>query len=99
MNELDEIRERKLLELQKRLEEEKVERYKKNMLINILTKKAYQRLAFVKHTHPKLAQLVENAILQYSMTNPNVIINEEQLKNILYELSSTTKRDFKIIRK
>lgn len=99
MNDLNAIREKKILELKQRMEEQKAEEYKKTMLSHVLTSGAYQRLCFVKQSHPSIAQQVEYAIIQYLQTNPNLKIDEEQLKNILYEISSTMKKDFKIIRK
>jgi len=99
MNEIDAIREKKLAELKQKMEREKAENFRKTILTHALTNEAYQRLCFVKQSHPDIAERVEYAITQYSQTNPNLRINEEQLKAILQEISASMRKDFKIIRK
>ena len=90
MNDLNFIREKELHEMQRKMEEERIEVYKKNILTHVLTKSAYQRLCFVKQSHPGIAQQVEYAIVSYSQSNPNLRINEEQLKEILREIQIET---------
>ncbi len=106
-DDLRKIREEKLMEMKQKfmqkkndeIRRERIDNYKKRLLGKVLTKKAYERLCFVEQSHPELAQRVQFAILHYAQTNPELRINEAQMKEILRDISSTTKKDFKIIRK
>ncbi len=102
--ELEEIKRRKLLEMQQRMqaEEEKrrmmeAEALKRELLRKILTPKARERLANVKLVRPELAELVENQLIALAQSGRLPIpVDDDQLKEILAELASRTRRDFNI---
>ena len=102
--ELEEIKRRKLLELQQRMqaEEEKkrmmeAEARKRELLRKILTPKARERLANVKLVRPDLAELVENQLIALAQAGRiPVPLDDDQLKEILAELASRTHRDYNI---
>lgn len=103
--ELEEIRRRKMLELQKQLEEEEkrrqleaeIEARKQALLRRILTEGARQRLANIKLVKPELAKAAEDLIIQLVQAGRlPVPVSEEQVKAILLEIDSRTRRDFTI---
>ena len=103
--ELEEIRRRKLLELKRQLEEEEkrkqleaeLEARRQALLRRILTLEARQRLANIKLVRPELAKAAEDIIIQLVQAGRLVPpVTDEQVKAILLELNSRTRRDFQI---
>ena len=103
--ELEELRKRKLLELQKQLEEEErrkqlqaeMEARKQALLRRILSEKARERLANLKLVKPQLAQAAEDIIIQLVQAGRlPVPVSDEQVKAILLDLDSRTRRKFEI---
>ncbi len=103
--ELEEIRMRKLLELQKRLEEERkrkeqealMEAKREAVLRAILTERARERLANVKLVKPDLARGVEDLIIQMvqvgRLTPP---VDDDIVKQLLIEIDSRNRREVKV---
>lgn len=107
-DELEEIRRRKLLELQQKLEEEKLREQQriqqrlqiKAILRQVLTPEARARLANIRLANPTYASQIEALLIQLAQTGQiRERINDEQLKKILSRLGTTRKREFRIIRK
>jgi programmed cell death protein 5 len=107
MDELDEIRKRKLMELQRKLEEEKLKEEQRvqqelqirALLKQILTPEARARLANIRLANPSYASQIEALLIQLAQTGRiTQKINDEQLKLILSKIGKK-KRDFRIIRK
>ena len=104
--ELEEIRRRKMLELQQRLAEEQrkaqmqqqIEMQKQAILRRILTPEARQRLTNIKLVKPEFASQLELQLIQLAQAGRlNIPVTDEQLKIILKHLQET-KRDIKIRR-
>lgn len=104
--ELEEIRRRKMLELQQRLAEEQrkaqmqqqIEMQKQAILRRILTPEARQRLTNIKLVKPEFASKLELQLIQLAQAGRlNIPVTDEQLKIILKHLQET-KRDIKIRR-
>ena len=104
--ELEELRRRRLLELQRRLLEQeraaeermRVEAQKQAILRRILTPAARQRLANLKLVKPEFAEHVELQLIQAAQTGRLPIpLTDEQLKRILLHLQSG-RRDIRIRR-
>lgn len=106
---IEEIRKKKLLELQKRLAEqqkEEEERARQEMELEaqldalmrqILTPEARERLARVKLVRPELARQVELILVQlYQAGQITERITDEKLKKILAQIEARTRRDFRI---
>ena len=111
MDELEEIRRRKLMELQaqrqKELEElqrqqemqKQIEIQKKAILRAILEPEAKERLSRLKLAHPDLAEAVENQLIMLAQSGRlNQRITDEMLVEILRRVAPK-KRETKIIRK
>lgn len=105
-DELEEIRQRKLLALQRRLAEEQrkaqmeqqLELQKQAILKSILTPEARQRLANLKLVKPEFTAQLELQLIQLAQTGKLPIpLSDEQLKQILIQLQSQ-KREIKIRR-
>ncbi|MCE4600805.1 MAG: DNA-binding protein [Desulfurococcales archaeon] len=103
--ELEEIRRRKLMELQRELEEEKKRKAleaelrarKEALLRRILTDSARERLANIRLVKPELAEAAENLIIQLVQAGQLVPpVSDEQVKAILLRLDSQARRSFKI---
>ncbi len=103
--ELDEIRRRKLLELQRRLEEEqkrkeieaKMEAERQAVLRRLLTSRARERLANLKLVRPELARAAEDAIIQLvQMGRVRPPVDDDTLVEILIELDRGSRKDFEI---
>lgn len=78
-------------------EMQKTEQLKKNILIKILSKQAFERLSRIKLVKPELATQLEFYLIQlYQEGKLKNEVSDEQLKLILESLSS--KKKFKIIR-
>jgi len=107
MDELEEIRRRKLLELQARqLEElqrqqelqEEIELRKREILSRILEPEAKERLARIKLVKPELAEAVENQLIALARTGKlNQRISDKMLVEILKK-ALPKRREGKIIR-
>ena len=99
--ELEELKRKKMMELQKELEKKKAmeemkakeELIKEEILRNILTSEARQRLANVKLVRPELAAQVENYLIALAQAGriPRPITDEE-LKEILSKLTTYERR-------
>lgn len=105
-DDLDELKRRKLLELQQRLQEERareeqrqqLELQKRAILMEILTPEARSRLANVKVAKPSYATAIENMLIQLAQSGQlKQKITEEQLKQILINIAGK-KKEFRIRR-
>jgi len=104
--ELEEIRRRRLLELQQRLAEEqqqvqarqRLETQKQTLLRRILTPEARQRLTNLKMVRPEFAAQLELQLIQIAQQGKmNLPVTDEQLKEILRRLQPS-RREIKIRR-
>ena len=105
--EIEEIRRRKMLELQRRLSQEQqqlqaqqqLELQKQAILRRILTPKARQRLTNLKMVKPEFANQLEHQLIQLAQQGKvNIPISDKTLKQILIQLQSH-RRDIKITRR
>ena len=104
--ELEALRKKKLLELQRRLSQEsqrvqaqqQFEAQKQAVLRRILTADARQRLTNLKMVKPEFAEQLELQLIQLAQQGRiELPINDKQLKEILIRLQSS-RRDIKIRR-
>jgi programmed cell death protein 5 len=100
--ELEEIRRRKMAELQQRLAEEEARRREEAeraaILKVILTPEARQRLSNVKVARPELAEAVERYLIQLAQSGRlKGQITDEMLRELLDRLTPK-KRETRIIR-
>ncbi len=104
--EMEELRKRKLMELQQRLAQEQqkvqmqqqIEMQKQALLRRILTAKARQRLTNLKMVKPEFAEQLELQLIQLAQQGRvNIPITDEQLKDILIRLQPP-RRETKIRR-
>ncbi|MEM2576387.1 MAG: DNA-binding protein [Candidatus Bathyarchaeia archaeon] len=104
--EIELIKRRKLAQLQRALIEEQrkaelkrqLEIKKQEILRQILTTEARQRLANIKMVKPEFAEQLELQLIQIAQTGRIPLpINDEQLKMILAKIQSQ-RREFKIKR-
>jgi len=104
--ELEELRRRKMGELQRRLAQEQeriemqqqIEAQKQAILRQVLTPEARQRLNNLKMVKPEYAEQLELQLIQLAQTGKvNIPITDEQLREILARLQSR-RRDIKIRR-
>jgi len=104
--EIEELRKRRLLELQRRLAQEQqriqmeqqIEVQKQAALRKILTPEARQRLTNLKIVKPEFAEQLELQLIQLAQQGRvNIPVTDEQLKDILMRLQSR-RRDIKIRR-
>jgi programmed cell death protein 5 len=104
--ELEEIRRRKLLELQQKTAEEQrkiqmqqqLELQKQALLRSILTPKARQRLANLQMVRPEFTSQLELQLIQLAQQGKIPIpLTDKQLKQILVQIQSH-KREIKIRR-
>jgi len=95
--ELEELRRRRMLELQRRLvqeqqrvqAEQQIEMQKQAILRRILTSDARQRLTNLKMVKPEFAEQLELQIIQLAQQNKiSIPMTDEQLKEILMKLQS-----------
>lgn len=108
MDELEEIRKRKLLELQRQLEEEQrkeeekkaVELQIKQIISQILTQEAKERLARIKLANPSYASQIELLLVNLAQQGKiNKRLSDREFKELLKKISeSMPKREFKIIK-
>jgi programmed cell death protein 5 len=103
--ELDEIRKRKQLELQKQLEEQEQQKeikaqidvQRQRILINILTDQARERLNNIKLANQEFATSLENQLIQLSQSGRiKAKITDDQLKVMLRQIQGQSKTDKKI---
>jgi len=104
-SELEEIRMRKLLELQKKLEEERkrkeqealIEARREAVLRSILTERARERLANVKLVKPDLARGVEDLIIQLVQSGRlSPPVDEDIVKELLIEIDSRNRKEVRV---
>jgi len=104
--ELEDIRKRRMLQLQRRLADEQqrmqmeqqVEQQKQALLRQILAPEARQRLTNLRMVKPEFAAQLELQLIQLAQSGRlNIPLNDEQLKELLVKLQST-KREIKIRR-
>jgi programmed cell death protein 5 len=104
VDELEEIKRRKLAEYQRRLEAEKEaaarkaeeEALRQELLRRILTPEARARLTNLKLVKPELVETLEVQLIQLAQTGRvKLPIDDETLKEILAQLSST-RRDIRV---
>lgn len=111
MDELEEIRRRKLMEMQAQRQREmeelqrqeelrrQIEAQKKAILRAILEPEAKERLARIRLAHPEVAEAVENQLIALAQSGRiNQKISDELLKEIL-KRAMPKKRETRIIRK
>ncbi|WP_202319324.1 DNA-binding protein [Archaeoglobus neptunius] len=108
MDDLEEIRRRKLMELQRQKELEEIQKeemrrqyeaQKKAILRAILEPEAKERLSRVKLAHPELAEAVENQLIYLAQSGRlQSKITDKMLVEILRRVQPK-KRETKIIRK
>ena len=105
-DELEELRKRRMMELQRRIAQEQeriqmqqqIEMQKQAVLRQILTPEARQRLNNLKMVKQEYTEQLELQLIQLAQTGKiNLPITDEQLKEILTRLQSQ-KRDIKIRR-
>ncbi|MEB3861711.1 MAG: DNA-binding protein [Desulfurococcales archaeon] len=103
--ELEAIRRRKLLEMRKQLEEEErrkqleaeMEARRQALLRGLLTEEARSRLANIRLVKPELARAAEDVIIQLVQAGRLAPpVSDEQVKAILLELDSRSRRSFEI---
>lgn len=102
--ELEKIKERRLMELQRKIaeEEEKKRREaeKASVLRMILTPEARQRLANLRLVRPELVEQLEQQLIALAQAGKiKTPITDEILKEILSKIAEEKKRDIRIIRK
>jgi programmed cell death protein 5 len=109
-DELDDIRKKKLLELQQKqmlsqetddedARKKEFEEQKKAVLRRILTTEARERLGRIKIARPEIVENIENQIIMLAQSGRlKSKINDEQLRELLSKLIPK-KRDIKIKRK
>ncbi len=106
MDDLEELKRRKLAELQRQLQEEalrqeqlrQVEEQKRVVLRSILTPEARSRLTNIKMARPEFAAQVEAMLIQLAQAGQvKQRITDAQLKEILRRLAAK-RRDIKIRR-
>ncbi len=96
--ELEEIKRRKLLELQRRLEEEKKRRMQMDAVLRkILTPEARSRLANLRLVKPELADAIEQQIIVLAQSGRIPLpITDEFLKKLLSQIYEQTHRETRI---
>lgn len=107
MSDIEELRRKRMQELQKRAAEsetqeqmrQEFEVQKKQVIMQILTPEARSRLANLRLTKPEFVEQIELQLIQLAqMGRVQSKITDEQLKELLKKLSGK-KRDISITRK
>ncbi|MDI9618013.1 DNA-binding protein [Methanothermobacter sp.] len=111
MTDLEEIRRKKMLELQQRAQQQameteaqeqmrqQLEMQKKQIMMQILTPEARSRLANLRLTRPEFVEQIELQLIQLAqMGRVRSKITDKQLKELLKRVSGK-KREIKISRK
>jgi len=98
--ELDELRRRRMAELQQRAQaQQQIEIQKQAILRRILTTEARQRLTNLKMVKPEFANALELQLIQLAQSGKvQTPISDQQLKEILVRLQGQ-RRDIKITRR
>ncbi|MGC9011427.1 DNA-binding protein [Thermogladius sp.] len=96
--ELEEIKRRKLAELQRKMEEERQRRAQiEAALRQILTPEARERLANLRLVKPELAQALEEQLINLARSGRvKIPITDDFLKRLLAEIYEQTHRETKI---
>lgn len=96
--ELEAIRQRKMLELKKRMEEEQARRAQiEAVMRKLLTPEARERLNNIRLVKPELAEVLEQQIIALAQTGRIPIpVTDEFLKKILSELYEHSRRETRI---
>jgi len=96
--ELEEIKRRKLLELQRKMEEERRKREMvEAVLRQILTPEARSRLANLRLVKPELAEVVEQQLIALAQSGRvPVPITDEFLKKLLAQVYEQTHKEIRI---
>lgn len=96
--ELEELKLRKLAEMRKKLEEERVRRARiEAILRQILTPEARERLYNLKLVKPELASMLEEQLVLLAQSKRIPIpVTDEFLKKLLSELYEQTRRETRI---
>ncbi len=97
-DELEAIKRKKLLEMQKKLEEERQRRLQiQAVLRKIMTPEARSRLANLRLVKPEIADLVEQQIIALAQSGRIPIpVTEDFLKKLLAQLYEQTHRETRI---
>ena len=101
MSELDEIRQKRMAELQAQQQEAQAqfEAQKKQILGQIMTPEARQRLANLKLTKPEMVNQIELQLIQSAQAGSlRGKVTDDQLKVLLRQIAGQ-KREIKITRK
>ncbi len=99
--ELELLKRKKLLELQRRLEEEQkrrqLELQKEALLRRILTPEARARLSNLKLVRPELARIIEDQLIALAQTGRiRIPITDHELKRLLLQIYEQTHRETRI---
>ncbi len=103
--ELEEIKRRRLEEIYRRKEAERLEKerkaqeeaIKRELLRRILTPEARERLANLRLVKPELVEALENQLIALAQSGKlKIPVTDEELKEILYQISERTRRDIRI---
>ncbi|WP_448578222.1 DNA-binding protein [Thermosphaera sp.] len=96
--ELEAIRQRKMMELKKRMEEEQARRAQIDAVMRkLLTPEARERLNNIRLVKPELAEALEQQIIALAQTGRIPIpVTDEFLKKILSELYEHSRRETRI---
>ena len=98
MNEEELIRQRKLAELKRRMEEEQVKKAKKIAMSQLLDKEAYARLSNIRVVKPELADEIETYLIYLAQQGRiRGKITDAQLKSLLDR--AVKKKEFRIVRR
>lgn len=97
-DELEAIKRRKLLEMQRRLEEERKRRMEiEATLRKIMTPEARSRLANLRLVKPQLAELVEQQIISLAQTGRIPLpVTDDFIKRLLAQIYEQTHRETRI---
>lgn len=96
--ELEELKRRKMMELQRKLEEEKQRRAQiEAVLRRIMTPEARSRLANLRLVKPELANIVEQQLIALAQSGRVPLpITDDFLKKLLAQLYEQTHRETRI---
>ncbi len=99
--ELEEIRRRKMLELQRKMKEEEERKrlaaQKEAILRRILSPRARQRLANLRLVKPEIAALIEDQLIALAQAGRlRIPVSDEALKELLIRLYEQTHREPRI---
>ncbi len=96
--ELEELKRRKMIELQRKLEEEKQRRAQiEAVLRRIMTPEARSRLANLRLVKPELANIVEQQLIALAQSGRVPLpITDDFLKKLLAQLYEQTHRETRI---